>query len=342
MSYDYLVFIGRFQPWHSGHQRVAKRALELSHNLILVLGSHDTARSIRNPLTTPERIDIISSCFTPEELERIHFIPVEDYTYNLEKWIASVQGGVHSVVHRHFVAGPIKIGLIGHEKDHTSFYLRLFPQWTNVNVPADEMINATDMRNVIFGTDDIPSKGIVNPDHYDIMISYLDSPDMDIVRDEYWFVKKYKQQFEELPYPPIFVTVDAIVVQSGHVIMVERGAFPGKGQLALPGGFLNQTETIQDAVIRELREETRLKVPEPVLRGSIKRQHVFDDPYRSQRGRTITHAIFFELAAQDTLPKIKGSDDAKNASWIPLNDLHALRNNIFEDHYCIIDYMVGL
>ena len=142
------------------------------------------------------------------------------------------------------------------------------------------------------------------------------------------------------PYPPTFVTVDAVVVQSGHVLLVERRSNPGAGLYALPGGFVNQTETLLDACLRELREETRLKVPAPVLKGSIKNRRIFDAPYRSARGRTITEAFYIELEPASTLPKVRGSDDARHAFWQPLGQLDSLR--MFEDHFFIIQALAGL
>ncbi len=139
------------------------------------------------------------------------------------------------------------------------------------------------------------------------------------------------------PYPPIFVTVDAIVIQSGHVLLVERKAYPGKGLQALPGGFIRGDESLPAACIRELREETQLKVPGPVLKGSIRARRVFDAPFRSQRGRTITHGFLIELAPAPQLPKVKGGDDARHAFWLPLAELAP--EMLFEDHYHIIQAM---
>ena len=160
------------------------------------------------------------------------------------------------------------------------------------------------------------------------------------LRQEYEFIRRYKDAWKAAPYAPTFVTVDAVVVQSGHVLMVERKARPGKGLLALPGGFVNPDEKLVDACLRELREETRLKVPLPVLKGSIKSLQVFDDPFRSERGRTITHACYLELQPNKELPKVKGGDDAKHAMWVPLADLNPA--HIYEDHYFIIKEMTGL
>jgi bifunctional NMN adenylyltransferase/nudix hydrolase len=138
------------------------------------------------------------------------------------------------------------------------------------------------------------------------------------------------------------VTVDAVVTQSGHVLVVERGAMPGEGLLAMPGGFVNQYESLKDAVIRELYEETKIDVPIPVLIGSIASQRIFDYPYRSLRGRTITEAYHFKLSDREYLPKIKGSDDARNARWISFNDFYFSRSMFFEDHFQIIESMLGL
>ena len=105
------------------------------------------------------------------------------------------------------------------------------------------------------------------------------------------------------------------------------------------GGFLDQGERVLDACLRELREETKLKVPTPVLKGSIKRQSVYDDPHRSARGRTVTHAFYIELEPNAELPKVKGGDDAKHARWVPLSELDP--QLMFEDHYFIIQDMLG-
>jgi bifunctional NMN adenylyltransferase/nudix hydrolase len=136
----------------------------------------------------------------------------------------------------------------------------------------------------------------------------------------------------------MFITVDAVVVQSGHILLIERKAQPGKGLMALPGGFLDANETLKSAVIRELREETRIKVPAPVLAGSITKTQVFDDPYRSARGRTVTHAYLIELKG-DKLPKVKGGDDAAHAFWVPFAEVKP--EMMFEDHFHIIQALVG-
>ena len=123
--------------------------------------------------------------------------------------------------------------------------------------------------------------------------------------------------------------------------MIKRKSAPGEGLYALPGGFLNQNERIVDGAIRELKEETKIKVPDKVLIGSIKAKEVFDAPDRSLRGRTITHAFYIELD-DITPPKVKGSDDALVAEWIPLSNISGMQDKLFEDHGAIIQFFTGI
>jgi bifunctional NMN adenylyltransferase/nudix hydrolase len=160
------------------------------------------------------------------------------------------------------------------------------------------------------------------------------------LRSELEHVRNYKKAWEVAPYPVKHMTVDAVVEQSGHVLLVKRKAEPGKGLWAIPGGHLNMDETTVNGAIRELYEETKIKIPKSVLRGSIVAKELFDDPHRSTIGRVITHAFHFKLADDVVLPKVKGADDAEKAVWKPISELK--ENEFFDDHYFIIAYFLGL
>jgi len=335
--FDYLVFIGRFQPFHLGHQAVIAEALRHSQQVIVLLGSARVPRSTRNAFSIAERTRMILDSFAPNDAARIHCVALDDRMYNDVRWVQQVQQAVASVVDDQ---SKLNIGLIGHNKDRTSYYLSLFPHWQSVPVDNYHGISATPIRDgYLLGA--MPRPDQVPDSTLKVLHDFQQQAAYQLLQDEAWFIDTYKKQWERSPYPPTFVTVDAVVVQSGHVLLVERQAMPGRGLWALAGGFIDEKETLLDACIRELREETRLKVPDPVLRGSLKGQRTFDDPYRSARGRTITQAFYFELKADAKgLPKVKGGDDAKSAFWVPLAELSADR--LYEDHYAIICEMVGL
>lgn len=342
--YDALVFIGRFQPYHNGHKKVIDAALLQAKEVVVVVGSSFSARNIRNPFTFQERKDMILACYPSDT--RVKVVPVSDYPYDDNKWIIAVQNVVHGAIASNGWSDfPPKVGLIGHSKDSTSYYLNIFPTWGSIEVSNVDNINATDIRKMLFDGQSPGKIASVMPSAaysklaYIILKNAATGGAWDTLIKEYDMVKAYKKAWEAAPYPPTFVTTDAVVVQSGHILLVERGDMPGKGLWALPGGFLNQGETMLEGCIRELKEETKIKVPVPVLKGSIKESKTFDAPNRSVRGRTITQAFFIDLGTGD-LPKVKGSDDAAKAFWVPFNEVK--QEQMFEDHAHIISHFIGI
>jgi bifunctional NMN adenylyltransferase/nudix hydrolase len=336
MRYDYLIFIGRFQPFHLGHESVVTNALTQTDKIIVLVGSPYQPRTVRNPWDFNERERFIRANFSEEDNRRILVLPLMDNIYNDAAWIRSVQQIVSGVVHATIGAEP-HIGLIGHQKDESSYYLNQFPQWEKVEVANHEDFSSTDIRNAYFDEEGEIVESLSVPVSM-ALDAFRQTEGYVQVAEEQRFVKAYKKGWETAPYEPVFVTVDALVIQSGHILLVERKAQPGRGLKALPGGFVNPKEKLVDAVIRELREETRIKVPAPVLKGSIGKTEVFDDPYRSARGRTITHAYLIELH-DGKLPKVKGGDDAAKAFWVPFAEVRP--EMMFEDHYHIIQAMIG-
>ena len=127
-------------------------------------------------------------------------------------------------------------------------------------------------------------------------------------------------------YPRPAVTADCVVMTKEEVpkvLLIQRGADPFKGAWAFPGGFMNMDETTEQCAIRELEEETGLKVTKVHQIGAYCK--VDRDP----RGRTITVAY---LAIIDSPEDVKGQDDAAKAEWFPITDLPKLAF----DHYDIM------
>jgi len=343
-KYDYAVFIGRMSPPHMAHIEIIWQALQQAENVIILIGSANQPRTIKNPWTWREREDMIRACFDNEYQERLIFFGINDM-YSNQKWVRSVQDQIDYVIRADQLAPTDKevveqkICLIGHKKDDSSFYLDMFPQYEFVGIDNIDDMHSTDIRSMMFESEQL-ERNKIPVSIVDYINAFMHSEHYFKLKEEYEFIQKYKQAWVKAPYAPTFVTVDAVVVQSGHVLLIRRRAAPGRGLWAIPGGFLNQDERIEDAAIRELREETKLKVPTPVLRGSVKDVKVFDKPDRSLRGRTITHAHYIELPP-GPLPKVKGSDDADKAKWIPLNTFQKMQDQMFEDHYIIIDSFVG-
>ncbi|MCI1711410.1 MAG: bifunctional nicotinamide-nucleotide adenylyltransferase/Nudix hydroxylase [Chiayiivirga sp.] len=341
MRLDYLVLIGQFAPFHNGHLALIRRALERAQTVIVLIGSSGRARNSRNPWSASEREQMLRSAL-PEAAGRIVVRPLRDHLYNENTWIGAVQGAVRDAIGIQSTTSPL-IGMLSGPVPSSVDTVRAFPQWTHEECPWTDVPFAQELREHYFGGTDggmALVRANVPPTVFSMLEAFRTGSTFRALAEEHAFVQTYRQGWAAAPYPPTFVTVDAVVVHSGHLLLVARGAHPGKGLWALPGGFVRGNERLMDAVLRELREETRLKLPAPVLRGSLRAQDVFDHPERSLRGRTITHAFYFEFPSGD-LPAVKGGDDAAKARWFPLADLRSLESQMYEDHFYIVERFVG-
>jgi len=120
-------------------------------------------------------------------------------------------------------------------------------------------------------------------------------------------------------YPRPAVTVDAAVLvkqnKQWFILLIERKHDPFKGCYALPGGFVDEDETLENAIARELQEETNLVL------DNLQQFRAYSRPDRDPRGRTIS-VIFISIL--NTFPDAVAGDDAAAVKWFPLNQLPEL------------------
>jgi len=126
------------------------------------------------------------------------------------------------------------------------------------------------------------------------------------------------------------VTVDIVIftLKAGslQVLLVKRGVAPFEGQYAIPGGFIRGDESLEEAALRELHEETGVR------NVFLEQLYTFGDPQRDPRGRVITVA-YYALIASDKLSLVAGADAAE-AQWFPASSVPPLAF----DHKSILDY----
>lgn len=117
-------------------------------------------------------------------------------------------------------------------------------------------------------------------------------------------------------YPRPSLTVDCVIFgfdgKSLRILLIERGREPYIGSWALPGGFVRMNETVEEAAIRELQEETNMK---GVYMSQLA---VFSEVLRDPRGRVITVAFYALVKPSDH--DVIGGDDAASAQWFSLDD----------------------
>src|SRR5690606_11253600 len=129
-----------------------QHAFGLADQVAIVIGSAHKARDPRNPFTAEEREDMLSLMLTPEQRQRVHFVPVEDY-YNDQEWAQAVIRGV-AASQSSQGGGQQSCVLVGHGKDDpTAAYLALFPQWKYIDAGTPGDMGATTLRWQFFGGD---------------------------------------------------------------------------------------------------------------------------------------------------------------------------------------------
>ncbi|WP_396426926.1 NUDIX hydrolase [Amycolatopsis sp. EV170708-02-1] len=137
----------------------------------------------------------------------------------------------------------------------------------------------------------------------------------------------------KLETPPAAVAVDLAVLtireRSLHVLVVERATPPYRGRFALPGGFLEDGEDLDQAAYRELAEETSLDAA--WLR--VRQLHSYGAPDRDPRGRVVSVCY---VALMPDLPMPVAGGDARAAHWLPVRDLLDTEAKLAFDHHRLL------
>lgn len=316
------ILILRVQPLHDGHKQLIQEARQNCDNLIIIIGSANSPRTIKNPFTYREReIDVITFLTSQDIAVGTYVYPINDYKYSDVQWLSDVA----AIIEENNKNNKFEVAIFGHMKEGNN-YLKWFPQYKFENVEATYKVNATQIRTNLFESG------------YPSVFS-------DTVVEDWKYFQKEKELFGNYPFPETlnFNCGDVILECSGHILLIQRGRAPGRGTWALVGGFKNATETFIDCAIRELYEETNVRIPEKVLRGSIVSTKIFDASDRGMGLPRVTMGVHIkvELDKDGKLPKANGSDDAMVAQWFPvekiMNDM-----DLFDDHKDIISVMCGV
>ena len=119
------------------------------------------------------------------------------------------------------------------------------------------------------------------------------------------------------------LTTDGAIIKDGKILLIRRKNEPFKGKWALPGGFVEYGEKVEDAIIREVKEETGLITKIKEIFG------IYSDPNRDPRGHTVTIVFLLNIITG----KLNAEDDADSVKFFNLNKLPDLSF----DHRIIIE-----
>lgn len=339
-KYEYTAYIGRFRPFHNQHFKMLSHALTLGKKVIVVIGSAYSALTPKNPFTADQVKELIKTYFSEEDFSRIVFVEQIDL-YDKALWVKNVTQKIKKISKNSSCA------LVTYVKDITGDYQKAFKSFAiEPHETEDETVNATAIRKALF--EDAQSKeekleklaAFVSEGSKEWLSSWLDSAVAAYLTREYAYYENYKQPFAALPYPPTFNTSDALIVCKHKgvykALFIIRDRAPGKGTLAIPGGFLEAHQTSMQASIDEVEQETGFKLKGNKLKKLYKGNILLDDPLRSLRGRVVSVLHVYNLGTLKTLPVVKGADDAAMAMWLNIRDVAKTPERFFEDHYSAV------
>jgi bifunctional NMN adenylyltransferase/nudix hydrolase len=138
--------VGRFQPIHRGHEALIVDALSVCEKLIMFIGSDSQVRTPKNPFLSCERIEMIKLSFKKDIVDRLIFVPIPDFDDD-GSWANHIKKSISDLF-----PTEKSIGLFGYNKDASSYYLGLFPEYVNLLSQNSYYgsLSSTDIRKKFF------------------------------------------------------------------------------------------------------------------------------------------------------------------------------------------------
>lgn len=316
--------IGTFQPLHKGQEYLIQEALKQCEHLTILVGSSNIGISLKNPFTFEQRKEMLESVYP--DREKISIFPLND-SREIE-WIDYI---------KIYTADGV---IFGREKTGSTYYQNNFSNYIEIEKNSENVqldyIDAEDIREAIYTHKEM--EDFVNLETYlswNIHKYIYENLDFNYFKELYTYVQKHKTN-------KILNSTNAFVLcsinQQAYVLLIQRKSVIGRGQWALPGGYLEPNELIFDATLRELYEETNLSKELTYITGET---YIVDKVDRSDLGRVITFATAFNLGPVETLPEVKAGDDAEIAKWVLLSDIWQGNQKLFSDHSIIAETLIN-
>lgn len=329
-AFDSTVLLSSFEPFLHSHRDAIDAALGLAPKVVLLVGSARAARTLRHPWTAGERVEMIRAGLSPASNARVDIRLVADHLYNTTLWQRELQEALADLA-----AAPARVLQIGQVGG-----VPLLPGFHYAGVMQRPALDFLALRGAALGDDPEALADLAPSATLACLRQWRREDWFAMLQREYRYIDEFRKSWAVAPYPPTLVTTDALVLHEGHALLIERAREPGKGLWALPGGFVEENETLLVSCLRELLEETGLDlrarsdlIGRPLMR-------TYDAPHRSMRGRMITHVYRFDLRDAQR-PAVAGGDDASHARWIPLARVMRMESEIFEDHFHMIRELIG-
>ncbi len=329
MPYDLVMYVGRFEPFHIAHLDNISKGLKFADNLLLIIGSCYRKSDFKNPFSYAERLDMLKGSLeliNPDANKKIYSVPSLECIYNDDVWQQHIEDNVNKFITLELKqdAKDVKIALIGHHKDESSYYLKMFPSWHFEHLSAvyeqDKVISATTVRNALWDENLQKIEGIVSP--------YVQQKLSDFAKTERY--KKLQADYKQSKLQQGSKAVVSFSLFDGDKVLLQEVE---NEYLSFPQIEIDEKSWLLNAALQSLSQ--KLSISDELLniiRNNAK-LNVFDYPKRRLELREVNINYSFDF--QQFNLSINVDDFIKecaNLRWLNIVDINRekLNNDCFD------------
>jgi len=317
------LVVGRFQPLHNGHVELIQKAMDENDAVLVLVGSQNKLADYRNPFDIETRLGLLKEHFG--QYDKMYFKGMDDYP-NDDQWCDDVSSRVATIND-----DPTAITVYTSDKDE-EFYRNNFLY--RVEVSPSNGLNSTDIREDLYSgseawDNNIPQVTKAFIDNWGETKEYIR-----LSTEWYYSTESKRTAMSNHEFSnPIEPVAHAMVIQGGKVLLVKRSGARGYGQWALPGGYIQHTETTRAAALRELKEETSLDLLNQPRAAEV--AFAIEENMNGLSTRTIGFNYCYAVHPEETLDIVAG-DDAQDVQWFPLEDVANGDMPLFYNHTTVV------
>jgi len=323
--FDLTVEIGKTDPPHVGHYDGSESYYFLAEKHLRLVGSAGFAPNLRVALSYEQRRLLLDTGTRLRRYPDVQILPLRDYGDDM-RWREEVCRIVYSIA-----PDAAKVLLIGASKDESSYYLKLFPEWTFFEAPLrrnkGRVINASDLR-LAWLDETLSNEGeLLDEWAYQYLSSLYGSEQHRRLREELEHLRSF-------PLPSLIHAYDGVVVCHDHLLLARRSSPIGRGLLALPSiSFVDKQRGFSD-LIHHI--EGLVKVDAAALIAASDDTSVEMKSWRFYGSKSIVTGIPLHLPFE-YLPEILG----EGVEWVPLQEIPAIFSQVWADQMLLTEKVLG-
>lgn len=318
------VIIGRFTPLHNGHVAMIQKATQEHDKVLILVGSPNKLPDFKLPFPVETRAAAVKAMFPDAVVKSIPDVPSD------MEWVADVSSRMLTMEE-----DPMQITMYCGDKDQ-KFYRENF--LSPVVALDSSGVSATMVRELMYHGNWEDAYDLVPKVTEELLKSWTLTDAFLTLKDEYFAcVSKKKTDFRNHAFSnPVEPVAHAVVIKDSKVLVGLRNGSRGKGQWALPGGYMNHDETSRAAALRELKEETGLDLL--ACHRAAEVAFAVEENLNDLSTRTV--GLNYMYLLEDDV-ELTAGDDFDEVKWVPLKDILEDKELLFYNHNLVVKRLVA-